>query len=102
MSNVLLNFICVSQDVFNQQMEKLKNGLEIQLLSVVDVPDTMNMHYPPEGTFEYLHSMIKPKQEEFAVPRNHFSPAVSRFYPNRYTSNGLQPLTQPRENEVIF
>lgn len=77
-------------------MEKMRNGLEVQLPAIVDVPDSVNMPYPPEGVFDYLRSMIKPKVDEFAVPQNHFL-GGSRFYPRPF--NGGQ---QSRENEVIF
>lgn len=79
-------------------MDRVASGMQVLLPSPIDVPDIMNMLYPPEGAFEYL---VKTKQEEFGVPRNLFSPAFSRFY-RPYGSNGAQPVTQSRETEVLM
>ncbi|XP_052128065.1 uncharacterized protein LOC113204899 isoform X2 [Frankliniella occidentalis] len=82
--------------IFNQELENLKNGKDIQLPSVVEVPDTpINLQY--EGAFDYIKSLLKPKQEDYAMSRNY---PVSKFYPSRpFASNGLQALSQTREAE---
>lgn len=86
-------------EVYTQEKELIMAGKQTSLPSVIDLPDFKNFSYPPEGAFEYLHSLLKPKQEEFGVPRNSYQPPASRFYPRSFTSNGLQSLSQPRESE---
>ncbi|KAK3923526.1 E3 ubiquitin-protein ligase TTC3 [Frankliniella fusca] len=82
--------------VYNQQMENLKNGVDIQVPPVVDVPDIVNT--PFEGAFEYIHSLLKTKQDELTMPRSY---GPSKFYPSFYPSNGFQSLSQTREAEVF-
>lgn len=84
------------QDECNRELEMLCKDISYRP-SVVDVPDLSV--YPPEGAFEYLHNILKSKQDDFTSSRNHFSPAVSRF-PRAGVSNGLQSSAQTREPEV--